>query len=57
MRHDAASIGTVLGGDFAPIESRRHDHVTPVSRTQHFQFSVFRRNSLDAIPSSGLKPN
>jgi SAM-dependent methyltransferase len=57
MRHDAASIGTVLGEDFALIDSRRHDHLTPAGRTQHFQFSVFRRNSLDAIPSSGLKPN
>ncbi|HMF06405.1 MAG TPA: class I SAM-dependent methyltransferase, partial [Methylocella sp.] len=44
MRHDAASIGTVLSEDFALIDSRRHDHVTPAGRIQHFQFSVFRRN-------------
>jgi SAM-dependent methyltransferase len=43
MRHDAASIGAVLSEDFALIESRRHDHVTPGGRTQHFQFSLFRR--------------
>jgi hypothetical protein len=43
MRHDAPSIGAVLGEDFALIESRRHDHVTPGGRTQHFQFSLFQR--------------
>jgi ubiquinone/menaquinone biosynthesis C-methylase UbiE len=43
MRHDAASIGAVLGEDFVLIESRRHDHMTPANRIQHFQFSLFRR--------------
>ncbi len=43
MWHDAASIGAVLGESFALIESRRQDHVTPAGRTQHFQFSLFRR--------------
>lgn len=42
MRHDSASIGAVFGKDFSLIESRRQDHVTPASRTQHFQFSLFR---------------
>ncbi len=43
LRHDAASIGAVLGQMFAPVHSRRHDHVTPAGRTQRFQFSLFRR--------------
>jgi trans-aconitate methyltransferase len=43
QRHDAASIGAVLGERFALVQSRRHDHVTPAGRTQRFQFSVFRR--------------
>jgi 2-polyprenyl-3-methyl-5-hydroxy-6-metoxy-1,4-benzoquinol methylase len=44
MRHDAASIGAVLGDAFQPIESRRHDHRTPGGNIQHFQFSRFKRN-------------
>ncbi len=43
MRHDAASIGEVLGPSFALIETRRDDHVTPMGTTQRFQFSRFRR--------------
>ena len=43
-RHDAASIGAVLGDKFTLVESRRHDHVTPAGATQKFQFSVFRRS-------------
>jgi trans-aconitate methyltransferase len=43
MRHDAASIGAVLGKRFALIESRSHDHMTPAGRIQRFQFSLFRR--------------
>jgi trans-aconitate methyltransferase len=43
MRHDAASIGAVLGDEFALILSRREEHVTPASKTQHFQFSLFQR--------------
>jgi SAM-dependent methyltransferase len=43
QRHDAASIGAVLGEDFALVESRRHDHLTPAGKTQRFQFSLFRR--------------
>ncbi|WGJ13490.1 class I SAM-dependent methyltransferase [Methylocapsa sp. D3K7] len=44
LRHDAASIGAVLGDKFTLVESRRHDHVTPAGATQKFQFSVFRRS-------------
>jgi SAM-dependent methyltransferase len=43
LRHDAASLGAVLGERFALVLSRRHDHVTPAGRTQRFQFSLFRR--------------
>lgn len=43
LRHDAASIGAVLGDKFALVESRREDHVTPAGATQRFQFSLFRR--------------
>jgi hypothetical protein len=32
-----------LGADFNLIETRRHDHQTPMGGTQRFQFSVFRR--------------
>jgi SAM-dependent methyltransferase len=43
VRYDAASLGTVLGSAFDLVETRRHDHHTPMGSTQHFQFSVFRR--------------
>lgn len=43
IRHDAASIGALLGPSFALIESRRHDHQTPAGATQRFQFSRFQR--------------
>ena len=43
VRHDAESIGKVLGPSFELIESRRHDHQTPMGGSQKFQFSRFRR--------------
>jgi SAM-dependent methyltransferase len=43
VRYDAASLGEVLGGAFSLVETRRHDHHTPMGSTQRFQFSVFRR--------------
>jgi SAM-dependent methyltransferase len=43
VRHDAASLGEVLGSGFALIESRRHGHQTPRGATQRFQFSRFQR--------------
>lgn len=43
VRHDSASIGNVLGPSFELVESRRHDHHTPMGTTQRFQFSWFRR--------------
>jgi 2-polyprenyl-3-methyl-5-hydroxy-6-metoxy-1,4-benzoquinol methylase len=45
VRHDAASIGAVLGASFALAETRRHAHKTPWGATQNFQFSRFRRES------------
>jgi SAM-dependent methyltransferase len=43
VRYDAASLGEVLGEAFSLVETRRHDHHTPMGSTQRFQFSVFRR--------------
>ena len=42
-RHDAGSIGRVLGPSFELIESRSQAHRTPGGSIQHFQFSRFRR--------------
>jgi len=43
VRHDAESIGHVLGPSFELIETRRHDHQTPMGGSQKFQFSRFQR--------------
>jgi 2-polyprenyl-3-methyl-5-hydroxy-6-metoxy-1,4-benzoquinol methylase len=43
VRYDAARLGEVLGDDFSLVETRSHDHHTPMGSTQRFQFSVFRR--------------
>jgi SAM-dependent methyltransferase len=43
VRHDAATLGELLGHSFELIESRRHDHRTPAGAIQKFQFSRFRR--------------
>lgn len=43
VRHDAATLGALLGPAFQPIESRRHAHRTPAGATQNFQFSRFQR--------------
>jgi 2-polyprenyl-3-methyl-5-hydroxy-6-metoxy-1,4-benzoquinol methylase len=43
VRHDAASIGAVLGPSFKLIESRRDNHQTPMGGSQKFQFSRFQR--------------
>lgn len=40
-RHDAASLGVLLGADFALRETIRHTHTTPWGSEQRFQFSVF----------------
>jgi hypothetical protein len=44
-RHDAASIGEVLGPSFKFIEIRREDHQTPGGSIQRFQFSRFQRQT------------
>lgn len=43
VRHDGESIGTMLGPSFELIETRRHDHQTPMGGNQKFQFSRFQR--------------
>jgi SAM-dependent methyltransferase len=43
VRYDAASLGKVLGDVFNLVETRRHDHHTPIGSIQRFQFSMFRR--------------
>ena len=42
-RYDAHSLGRVLGGAFALVETLRHEHRTPSGSPQRFQFSLFRR--------------
>lgn len=49
IRYDAASLGEVLGSAFNLVESRRHDHHTPMGSTQRFQFSMFRRRGTSYI--------
>lgn len=44
-RHDAGSIGELLGSSFALIETRREDHRTPGGSIQRFQFSRFQRQT------------
>ncbi|MEZ5722752.1 MAG: class I SAM-dependent methyltransferase [Paracoccaceae bacterium] len=41
--HLAAELDAHLPGVLAPVESRRHVHVTPAGREQRFQSSVFRK--------------
>ena len=43
VRHDAASLSEMLGGEFELMETRPHSHQTPMGTTQRFQFSRFRR--------------
>lgn len=43
IRHDATTLGELLGRSFELIESKRHDHQTPTGAIQRFQFSRFRR--------------
>jgi 2-polyprenyl-3-methyl-5-hydroxy-6-metoxy-1,4-benzoquinol methylase len=46
VRHDAASLGVMLGASFKLVESRRHDHQTPAGAIQRFQFSRFVREAV-----------
>jgi 2-polyprenyl-3-methyl-5-hydroxy-6-metoxy-1,4-benzoquinol methylase len=43
VRHDADSIGSALGPSVKLVETRRHDHQTPMGGSQKFQFSRFQR--------------
>jgi SAM-dependent methyltransferase len=43
VRYDSAHLSVALGGGFALVEERRHDHTTPWGAIQRFQFGVFRR--------------
>jgi SAM-dependent methyltransferase len=43
IRHDAASLSEIFGGEFTLMESRPHGHQTPWGETQRFRFSRFRR--------------
>ncbi len=45
VRHDAASLAAMLGASFRLMESRNHDHHTPMGTIQRFQFSRFRRTA------------
>ena len=45
VRHDASSLGEILGHSFKLVETRRHDHVTPGGNIQRFQFSRFQRSA------------
>jgi 2-polyprenyl-3-methyl-5-hydroxy-6-metoxy-1,4-benzoquinol methylase len=42
VRYDAPLLSATLGNSFAFVETRRHDHRTPMGGVQHFQFSIFR---------------
>jgi 2-polyprenyl-3-methyl-5-hydroxy-6-metoxy-1,4-benzoquinol methylase len=43
IRYDGALLSATLGKAFALVETRRHDHGTPMGGVQRFQFSIIRR--------------
>jgi SAM-dependent methyltransferase len=43
VRYDASSLGQALGQSFKLMETRFHEHLTPMGRMQRFQFSRFQR--------------
>ena len=43
QRHDAETVGALLGTEFVLADSRRHEHRTPTDILQIFQFSTFNR--------------
>lgn len=45
VRHDAASLGEILGPMFELLERRNQAHQTPMGTVQRFQFSRFRRSN------------
>jgi SAM-dependent methyltransferase len=44
-RHDAGSLGRLLGKRFRLLSTTRADHRTPWDTIQHFQFSLFGREA------------
>jgi len=40
VRYDAELLSATLGNAFAFVETRRHDHRTPMGSVQRFQFSM-----------------
>lgn len=42
-RHDAASVGKILGPDFTPVREERYHHRTPGGAVQKFQFSSLQK--------------
>ena len=44
VRHDAASLGVMLGAAFKLVDGRNHAHLTPTGTVQRFQFSRFQRS-------------
>jgi SAM-dependent methyltransferase len=50
VRHSAASLGEMLGGEFELMESRPSVHLTPTGATQRFQFSRFRLSAKRQAP-------
>lgn len=45
VRHDANSLSALLGPEFVLIDTRRHEHTTPSSSVQMFQFSTYHRQA------------
>ncbi|MDO8875657.1 MAG: class I SAM-dependent methyltransferase [Pseudolabrys sp.] len=45
IRYDAASLGETLGRSFELVDSRDHQHRTPMGTVQRFQFSRFKRSA------------
>jgi 2-polyprenyl-3-methyl-5-hydroxy-6-metoxy-1,4-benzoquinol methylase len=43
VRHDARTLGELLGPSFELVERKRHEHNTPGGVIKKFQFSRFRR--------------
>ena len=45
VRHDAASLGQMLGSEFELVETWRHFHRTPTGALQPFSFCRFQRRT------------
>lgn len=47
-RYDPDGLAKELGGAFALVDSRRHDHSTPWNSNQRFRFSMFQKRGAQA---------